>query len=207
MKKTWIAVLHLKYRNPTNIYQLAGKVYANMSANITMFGNQETTLTELKKQNDELLKRISSNDGTENAQLDIDTQTDTVFDLLKDLIYTVNKIAKGNKSIIVFSGFDYNDEPAEHAIPDKPIIRKAVDGKTKCSIKLFVEAQINADRYRVETTTTPLDPTSWKEALEASRNNLELKDQTYAKEVHLRVLAGNTHGWSIPSDTVVFVPR
>ena len=32
MKQIWTAVLHIKYKDPISVYQLAGKVYANISA-------------------------------------------------------------------------------------------------------------------------------------------------------------------------------
>jgi hypothetical protein len=207
MNQPWIAVLHLRSKTPTNVYQLAGKVYASMSENQAKFPNQASLLATLLTENTKLNDLIAGNNGSDKKQFDLESQTDNVLDILKDLIAYVNLIAKGDKSIILLSGFDCNNEPVKHEAPGKPVIRKVKDGKTACSVKLIVEADAVSDKYKVQTTSTPLDPNSWEDALEGSRNNLELKELPYAKELYLRVKAGNTHGWSDPSDAVAFVPR
>ena len=207
MKQNWTAVLHLKYKDSTSVNQLASKVLTNMSANQATFQNIEPALNEVNDENVKLANAISAIDGTEKAQLALDAQTEVVYNLLKDLIVYVNKVAKGNQAVIILSGFDYNNEPVEHDIPGKALIKRIVDGSTPCSAKIHLDAVPDADRYRVETSTTPHDAESWKWALDAARNKLELQKLERGKELFIRVTAGNTHGYGIPSESVGFIPR
>lgn len=69
-------------------------------------------------------------------------------------------------------------------------------------------ALTDADRYKVEITNTPDDAESWKTTIDfGGLNRLEIKDLAAAQKIYFRVSGGNTHGWGIPSEPVVFIPR
>jgi hypothetical protein len=75
-----------------------------------------------------------------------------------------------------------------------------------CSAKIFLDAL--ADRYKVEITTTPNDPESWKTFIDfGGLNRLEIRDLVAAQKIYIRVSGGNTHGWGLPSEPMVCIPR
>jgi len=128
--------------------------------------------------------------------------------MLKSLAYGVNKLADGDMSIILLSGFDCNDEPMQHDIPEKAVIKRLEDGTLPCSIKVFLDAVSDADRYKVEISTTPDDPKSWSTVTDlGSLKKLEINNLVALQKVYVRVSAGNTHGWGIPSEPMAFIPR
>ena len=151
---------------------------------------------------------IKAKDGSKiKAQAVID-QTDVVYVMLKSLIIYGNKVANGNIAIILQSGFDCNNEPVQHGIPAKAVIKRLEDGSVPCSIKIYVDALADADRYKVEITTTPDDPESWETEIYYGRlKRLEIRDQVAAQKIYVRVSGGNTNGWGTPSEPMAFIPR
>jgi len=66
----------------------------------------------------------------------------------------------------------------------------------------------DADRYKVEISTTPDDPKSWSTVTDlGSLKKLEINNLVALQKVYVRVSAGNTHGWGIPSEPMAFIPR
>lgn len=206
--KTCTAVLHLASKDPQKVYQLSGKVYTGLITNPSVFIQTEPILMELNTETIKLDTLLKSKDGSKQKNQAIIDQTDVVYAMLKSLIGYTNKIANGDKSIILLSGFDCNNEPTTHDIPGKVLIKWLENGNTSCSVKIYVEALADADRYKVEISTTPNDPSSWKTVLDfGSINRLELKDLTRGQEIFLRVSGGNTWGWGIASEPASFIPQ
>jgi len=126
--------------------------------------------------------------------------------LLKEYIVYVNNIAKGDKGIILLSGFDCNDEPAIREIPARALIKRIEDGSTPCSFKIHAEWLKGADRYKVEIATDIAGP--WTTVMDyASLRKLEVRDQTRGLLIYIRLSGGNTLGWGPPSEPVAFMPR
>jgi len=77
-----------------------------------------------------------------------------------------------------------------------------------CSIKIFMDALADADRYKVQTTLTPDDEESWETVIDyGGLNKIEIRDQVALQKIHIRVSGGNTHGWGVPSEPMAFIPR
>ena len=208
MKKQFEAVLHLRSKDPQSVYQLGGKVYTNMNTNQSTFTNPDPTMPELSTQLGKLDSALKAKDGTDLKNQVIKDQTDIVYALLKNQAAYVTKISKGDKAIILLSGFDCDVEPEFHAIPGKVVIKRVEDGSGICSVKIYIEPLVDADRYKVEITTTPADPSSWKSVLDpASLFKLEISGLARGQEIFIRVTGGNRHGWGIPSECVAFIPR
>ena len=206
--KTNSAVLHLKTREPQKVYNLGGKVHTNMVANISVFKTPDPTMEELGTELAKLDTAIKAKDGSKVKAQAVFDQTDVVFSILKSLLIYVNKVADGDITIILQSGFDCNNEPVQHDVPAKALIKRIEDGSTACSAKIYMGALADADRYKVETTTTPDDAESWETALDfGSLNRLEIKDLVAGQKIYFRVYGGNTHGWGSASEPVAFIPR
>jgi len=206
--KTNTAVLHLKSRDPQKVYNLAGKVYTSMFANQRIFQDTDPTIEAFGAEVTKLDTAIKAKDGSKvKTQLVID-QTDVVYGMLKSMILSVNKIAAGDTAIILLSGFDCNNEPTQHDIPAKAVIKRIEDGSMACSAKIYMDALPDADRYKVETTTTPDDAASWETQIDfGGLKKLEIRDLVAAQKIYIRVSGGNTHGWGAPSEPMAFIPR
>jgi len=208
MKKTFAAVLHIKTKEPQKVYQLAGKVYTNMIANQSTFNNPDPSLSELSTQNGKLDAALKAKDGSKQKNQAIEDQTGVVFSCLKNLASYVTKVAKGDKATILLSGFDCDNEHESHDIPGKVVIKRVEDGSIACSAKIYIEAIDDADRYKVEITSTPTDASSWKTVLDpVSSVKLEITGLTRGQEISIRVTGGNRRGWGTPSEPASFIPR
>lgn len=183
--KTSTAVLHLKSRDPQKVYNLGGRVYTSMFANQPIFQGTDPTIEAFGTEVTKLDAAIKAKDGSKvKTQLVLD-QTDVVYGMLKSLILSVNKIAAGDTAIILLSGFDCNNEPTQHDIPAKAVIKWIEDGSVACSAKIYMDALPDADRYKVETTTTPDDPESWKTQIDfGGLKKLEIRDLVVAQNIY-----------------------
>ena len=104
--KTNTAVLHLKSKDPQSVYNLGGKVYTSMFASKAIFTNSDPTIEDFGAEVTKLDTAIKAKDGSKiKAQAVID-QTGVVYYGLKSLLIYVNKVANGDMSTILLSGFD-----------------------------------------------------------------------------------------------------
>jgi len=179
-----------------------------MFANQSIFQTTDPTIEAFGTEVTKLDAAIKAKDGSKvKTQLIID-QTDVVYGMLKSLILSVNKIAAGDTAIILLSGFDCNNEPMLHDIPAKAVIKRIEDGSVACSAKIYMDALPHADRYKVETSTTPDDAESWETQIDyGGLKKLEIRDLVAAQKIYIRVSGGNTHGWGAPSEPMAFIPR
>jgi hypothetical protein len=208
MKKESTAVLHLKNKEPKKVFDLAGKVTTGLTENATTFVDPDPSIESISTENTKLGNLINSKDGSKQKNQAISEQAVVVYNLLKSATAYVSKVAAGDRSIILLSGFDCSDDPVTHGIPGKAVIKRVEDGSSVCSVKIYADKLDGADRYKVEITTTPNDASSWKTVLDpASLRNLEFGGQVRGQEIYIRLTGGNTHGWGIPSEYVIFIPR
>jgi hypothetical protein len=206
--KTNTAVLHLKSKDPQSVYNLGGKVYTSMFASKAIFTNPDPTMEIFGEEVTKLDSSIKAKDGSKIKTQAVIDQTNVVYNMLKSQLIYVNKVAAGDIAIILLSGFDCNNEPVQHDIPAKAVIKRLEDGSVPCSIKIYMDALADADRYKVETTTTPDDLESWETELDfGSLKKLEIRDMVAAQKIYVRVSGGNTHGWGVTSEPMAFIPR
>jgi hypothetical protein len=202
------AVLHLKSKDPLKIYSLAGRVHTSMVTNKSAFPEPDPTMEVFGTEIAKLDGAIKAKDGSKVRNQAITDQADVVYGMLKSNIIYVNKVANGDVAIILLSGFDSNNDPVQHDIPGKALIKRIEDGSVSCSAKIFMDALTDADRYKVESTITPDDAGSWKTTIDfGGLNRLEIKNLAAAQKIYIRVSGGNTHGWGVPSEPMVFIPR
>lgn len=206
--KTNMAVLHLKNKDPQKVYNLAGKVSTNMVANKLVFPNPDPTMEAFGVEITKLDACIKAKDGSKQKNQALADQAEVVHGMLKSEIIYVNKVAGGDKTIILLSGFDCNEDSTVKDIPGKVLIKRIEDGSVSCSAKIYIEALADADRYKVETATALTEVTDWKTVLDfGALNKLEIRNLIRGREIYIRVTGGNTHGWGMPSEPVVFIPR
>jgi hypothetical protein len=200
--------LHLKNKDPQKVYNLAGKVSTNMVTNKLVFPNPDPTMEAFGVEITKLDACIKAKDGSKQKNQALADQAEVVHGMLKSEIIYVNKVADGDKTIILLSGFDCNEDSTVKDIPGKVLIKRIEDGSVSCSAKIYIEALADADRYKVETATALTEVTDWKTVLDfGALNKLEIRNLIRGREIYIRVTGGNTHGWGIPSEPVVFIPR
>ena len=206
--KTNMAVLHLKNKDPQKVYNLAGKVSTNMVANKLVFPSPDPTMEAFGVEITKLDACIKAKDGSKQKNQALADQAEVVHGMLKSEIIYVNKVAGGDKTIILLSGFDCNEDSTVKDIPGKVLIKRIEDGSVSCSAKIYIEALADADRYKIETATALTEVTDWKTVLDfGALNKLEIGNLIRGREIYIRVTGGNTHGWGMPSEPVVFIPR
>lgn len=206
--KTNMAVLHLKNKDPQKVYNLAGKVSTNMVANKLVFPSPDPTMEAFGVEITKLDACIKAKDGSKQKNQALADQAEVVHGMLKSEIIYVNKVAGGDKTIILLSGFDCNEDSTVKDIPGKVLIKRIEDGSVSCSAKIYIEALADADRYKIETATALTEVTDWKTVLDfGALNKLEIRNLIRGREIYIRVTGGNTHGWGMPSEPVVFIPR
>jgi hypothetical protein len=206
--RTNTAVLHLKSKEPQSVYNLAGRVNTNLVEHASVFPGVDPPVAEFGLEVSKLDTAIKAKDGSKVKNQAVIDQTNVVYSMLKLLVFYVNKVADGDMSIILLSGFDCNSDPVQHDIPAKAVIKRLEDGSVPCSVKIFMDALPNADRYKVEITSTPDDADSWVTVIDfGGLKKLEVKDLTAAQKIYVRVSGGNTHGWGVPSEPMAFIPR
>ena len=206
--RTSTAVLHLKNKDPQSVYNLAGKVNTNMEEHAAVFPGVDPPMGTFGIEVSKLDTAIKAKDGSKIKNQAVLDQTNVVYGMLKLLVFHVNKVANGDMTIILLSGFDCNSDPVQHDIPAKAVIKRLEDGSVPCSVKIFMDALPDADRYKVEIASTPDDADNWETVIDfGGLKKLEVKSLTAAQKVYVRVSGGNTHGWGVPSEPMVFIPR
>jgi len=204
--KSFTAVLHCKVRDTEKLYHLAQRVHISLSSNPDLFVNPNPDLDKLQAEFSKMGNCLNAKDGSKQKNQAITDQSVVLCTLLKDYIVYVNKIAQGDRGIILLSGFDYNDEPAIREIPARALIKRIEDGSTPCSFKVYAERVDGADRYKVETATSIDGP--WTSVMDyASLRKLEVTDQTRGLLIYIRIRGGNSLGWGPPSEPASFMPR
>lgn len=201
------AVTRITSKSPETVFSLGGSLQNNITAHADVFKSPNPTMEILGGHLSDLNVAIKAKDGSKLRNQVIRDCTDVVFSDITELKLYVNTVAKGDRSIILMSGFDSNSEPVKHDIPGKAIIKRIEDGSKVNSAKIYIESLPDADRYKVEGSTSLQNP-AWTTLLDiGSSNKLELSDMERGEEIFLRVWGGNTHGWGLPSEPMAFIPR
>jgi hypothetical protein len=202
------AVLHLPRKDPQEVYQLCSRVITGLTDNASTFSEPDPTIANLTTENTKLINLLNLKDGSKQKNQTIVDQTEVVLDLLRIEQLYVNRVANGDRALILLSGFDSNNEPVAHDIPGKAIIRRVVDGSKRCSAKVYAERLDDADRYKLEVSATPTDSYSWETVLDpASLYHLEIGNLERGQEIFIRLTGGNAHGWGTASEYASFIPR
>ena len=206
--KTNTAVLHIRNKEPQAVASLADRVDTGMSAHKDVFPAPDPTAEVFSKEVELLYTSITEKDGSKIKNHALVEQTEVVYGMLKRRLYYTNMVAKGDKAIILLSGFDCNDEPVAHDVPEKAVIKRIEDGSKANSAKVFVETLDGADRYKLESTTSLTEPIVWKTVIDyGTTTTLEDNGLTRRQEIYYRVTGGNRRGWGLPSEPMMFFPR
>ncbi len=208
MQKLWKAVLHISNALQfKKIHPLAKRVAAEMAKNAETFKTPDPPVATLNAEADILATQMADAEGGDHAKIEIrNAQSGKVFNMLRDEAAYVNKVASGDKAIILLSGFEANDESDPLPIPGKTVVKRIEVGAETHSAKLIIDSLPDAKYYKIEISTTPSDESSWKLAVDnVSSRSLIVRRLTRGQEVWFRVAGGNSHGWGDWSEPASFI--
>jgi hypothetical protein len=210
MSTTYKAVLHIpSANNYKQIVNLCDLIINGMSSHTDIFPSPNPTIEVLIAENAKLKNLITAAQSGNHADIAArNEQSKVLHSYLKEEVIYVNSAAKGNKEMILISGFDANKPASPNPIPGQAVVRKIEYGNSEHSAKLSIESLPYANYYKVEKSTTPNDEDSWIIAADNLKfYGIEVLNLTRGQEIWFRVAGGNTHGWGEWSQAVSFISK
>ncbi len=209
MAKKFFAVMHCKPKQSAAVNKLCTRVIKYLGDNAADFATPNPTILILTNENAKLTSLIGEAKGNTLKKDARDAQSIVVYNLLQNEIIYVDGVAKGNKVLIDESGFDASLEPHVHTNPDKPVIKKIVDGKAPATAKILIEKGLGTGLlFTAQTTLTPAVESSWVTMLDhVSRPKLILIGLVRAQEIFVRVRAADGSLKGDYSTPVPFIAR
>jgi hypothetical protein len=204
------AVMHASSKEPVEVYNLAINVinygmYVNTGTFTAIPVPIGTTTTGFLGAVTKLGTLIASAKGNTDNTNARDTQTVLVHDTyLVPLLAYANTRANHDLGIINLSGFDHNNQPTKHGIPDTPVIsnisdKKRADGEAKINLVKKKKAAAGTTKatpkvhlkYSARTTAAPATTASvWITELSAvGSNDLILTGLIKYNEIEVQVRA------------------
>ena len=210
------AVMHCTPLQPKKLLALLSKVIETLTANTTTFLALPTSIAALQAEVTPFGNFIAA--AVKGGVIDTanrNKEAIKVHALLQTELSYVNSIAKGDKAIILLSGFDASNEPQPTAIPDVPVIKKIIEGPVHGSIKIVLAKTTSGEHIRkvkrtllVELTTTGTDPNSFKIVLiTGSSKKLIMPNLVKGVEVFIKIAAMNNKGTSQYSNVASYIPQ
>src|SRR5688500_1287219 len=127
MKTKFFAVMLVTITEFSRIVELANRVIAKLKEHIADFASPVPTVTAFELEVDKLESLNGEAKGNTLKKAERDAQAIVVFNMMLELIVYVNGIAKGNKVLVLKSGFDADKEPQPAGAPAAPVIRSMKD--------------------------------------------------------------------------------
>ncbi len=191
------------------VFALATRVIQGMTENAALFPTPDPALEELKADTallEELMGTASNGDREEKGKRD--NQSIKVFGKLDIERGYVNKVAKGDRAVILSSGFDASDDPNPRPIPDKGIIEDVEDGASPHSAKVVIQALGGDVSYHVQVCPAPLSEQGFKSLPPFSNSRkIIIENLERGKEIFIRVAGFNSHGQGEWSEPAAFIPQ
>lgn len=132
-------------------------------ANTALFPAPEIPLTTINKVIDDFEKAIlAAKDGSHSAISDRNDKEIIADELFRALVIYVNKIAKGNETIILKSGFHLSKQPVHSQKAEIAVNDGSKSGDVIVVMKSVLDAVAYKIRYRILSTTGEI--TEWIEA-------------------------------------------
>ena len=193
----------------TAVFARGGQVKSGMTVNAALFPGTAPAITTLGTDLALLGTYISTAKGNSVIKSQRDVQTAKVYAELQSLQVIVNTVAAGNVATIGLSGFPASADPAPKVIPGQVIIKKAIQGSTELSAKIFIESLHQSPlTYVVRTTTVAgagVNDPSWVTVLQTpSSRKLIVPGLVKNQQIYISVNASNTYGIGVFSDPMSF---
>ena len=215
MKRIFTAVMHCTTKQIDKLIVLGNKVISGLSANAATFPLPNPAVALLTTEVSSLETLAGLAKGNTQKKQARDQQAAKVFGMLKTETNYVNGIAKGDRAVILLSGFDASNEPTPQHIPDAPVIKRIENGSSPHSAKILLaktSSPLNTEKIRltfiVQMTEDDSMEENWKIVLQTQNSKkLIFINLARGKEIFFRIAAMNAHGQSDWSETANFIPQ
>src|SRR5687767_13350593 len=118
------------------VAELCKRVIGALRENATDFPSPEPAADDLEIEHDKLRELIGLAVGDRIKKEERNQQAEVVFGMLKQELRYVNRVARGDKVLVLKSGFDAGKEWQRHGNPKAPVIAKIEDGPEPCSARI-----------------------------------------------------------------------
>jgi hypothetical protein len=163
-------------------------VLAKMKAGASVFTNPDESLEAANTMVDTLEKNyIAAAGGGHAATVAMHASEDVADETFRVLAAYVDRVAKGDESIILSSGFNTSKQPTPAQKADLTV----VSGSNSGSVKLVAKAVKGAGSYiwQMAKDTLPTDDSAWLPAGFSTQASNELTGLTVASKYYFRVAA------------------
>ncbi|MFC2093578.1 hypothetical protein ACFLSV_06730 [Bacteroidota bacterium] len=191
-------------------------VFEQMTANAAIFVTPDVALATLQSKNDTLADTAEAAEGGDHAKVAAmhaaEKDWDTTFSTEADY---VDRIANGNETIILQSGFHATkSETTPASIPDVPDVKEPKVNPLPGSIHVEVEYHQGVKNYLyfVSTSNTPINLENNEFSLAKNpdvvgfisdnHRKVDFNDLTSGATLYLSVAAQNTAGTGAPSSPI-----
>jgi len=169
------------------------------------FPSLEVSLETAKTALDALESAIlAAKDGSHTAVSDMNDKEAVIDEIFRSLAANVNKIADGDDTLILSSGFHLSHQPVK---TPKPVLA-VNDGEHSGDVKLTAKAVDNARSYiwQYAKNTEPADDSDWTTAGVTTRATNELTNLVVASRYYFRMAAvtpDNTSDFCSPVTKII----
>jgi hypothetical protein len=215
MKRSFKAVMHCTAKETSTLVDRSNNVITGLSSNTNTYPQPNPAVDELKAETSILAELSGQAKGSSQKKQARDQQAIKVYGMLLAESNYVNSVAKGDKAIILLSGFDVSAEPSPHPVPDVPVIKRIEDGNAPHSAKIFL-AKITSPllttreklTFIVQMCTDDSKEENWKTVLQTQNSKSLILLSLVRKEEYLfRIAVMNARGQSDWSETASFVSQ
>jgi len=168
-------------------------VLVKLKINIAIFAQPDENLETVSSLVDALEARsIAASGGGHEATVAMHAAEEKADEAFRVLAAYVDRIAKGDESIIVSSGFDTSKQP----IPAQKQDLTVVSGANSGTVKLVAKAIKGAGSYiwQYAKDNLPTDESAWIQAGFSTQASYELAGLTVACKYYFRVAAITNNG-------------
>jgi hypothetical protein len=222
-KRPYEPVMHCMKKEYKKVFALGTRVNKGLGANSGIFINPDPLLSVLGPAV-ALLGTYTgaAKTGDHTAVATLHKQSELVYGYLSSEKAYVKKIANGDKTTILLSGFDSCEEAGPKVIPSKVIIKQVKEGPVTNSAKIMLasvtktttptartaSSVAKGNMFIVDMSTTPNDLNSYHDVLmETNSKKLVIPNLVPDVPVWFRVAARNSKGQGPWSEPFKFIPR
>jgi hypothetical protein len=159
MKKIKInrILMTFNYCRAGDLIKITRRILDSMKDN-ALFPNATPALAEVEKALEEFVTALSNAGGFDRERVAIkDGKQGILRQMLTELAYYVTQICKGDKALLLSSGFEINGETVKsQKEPHKLKVELGMPGQVSTSVKRVARARVYVHQY----TADPLTPQS-----------------------------------------------
>jgi hypothetical protein len=187
------------YCSDGELSKIARRILDSLKNN-ALFPNPTPALADVEKALNDYIIALSNAGGREREMVSIKNDKKAALHLLLiDLAHYVTQTSKGDKTMLLSSGFDITpDRSSQTRLPDKLIVELGSPGEVTTRVKRVARSRA----YIHEYTADPITPASIWTSETTIKNEHTFTGLTSASKIWLRVTAIASNGDKISWEPV-----